>query len=95
MIKKIKLPMKLITRVTFSLFFVPFSLIVKADVTLPKLFQSNMVLQRDKPCNIWGTADNGEVVNISFANKNYSVKTLNEKWEITGTISRWPLPNYN
>jgi sialate O-acetylesterase len=83
MIKKIKLPMKLITRVTFSLFFVPFSLIVKADVTLPKLFQSNMVLQRDKPCNIWGTADNGEVVNISFANKNYSVKTLNEKWEIT------------
>ena len=75
--------MKLITRVTFSLFLIPLSVIVKADVKLPKLFESNMVLQRDKPCNIWGTADNGEVVNISFDNKNYSVKTSNGKWKIT------------
>ena len=31
------------------------------------VFQSNMVLQRDKPLNIWGWADPGEEVTVSFA----------------------------
>ena len=31
------------------------------------LFQSGMVLQRDKPISIWGWADAGEVVTITFA----------------------------
>jgi sialate O-acetylesterase len=31
------------------------------------LFQTNMVLQRDKPVSIWGWADPGEKVTVSFA----------------------------
>jgi sialate O-acetylesterase len=31
------------------------------------IFQSNMVLQRDKPLNIWGWADPGEEIVVSFA----------------------------
>ena len=31
------------------------------------LFQSNMVLQRDKPLKIWGWASPGEQVSVSFA----------------------------
>jgi sialate O-acetylesterase len=31
------------------------------------VFQSNMVLQRDKPLSIWGWADPGEEVTVSFA----------------------------
>ena len=33
------------------------------------LFQSNMVLQRDKPIPIWGWANPGEKVNVSFGGK--------------------------
>ncbi len=57
--------------------------IAKADVRPSSLFQSNMVLQRDKPCNIWGTADNGETVSIVFNNADYNAKTTNGKWKIT------------
>ncbi|MDQ6763806.1 MAG: sialate O-acetylesterase, partial [Bacteroidota bacterium] len=67
----------------FFLFFILSFSIAKANVKLPVLFQSNMVLQRDKPCNIWGTADNGETVSISFNNESYSTKAVNGKWKIT------------
>lgn len=38
----------------------------RAEVTLPKIFSSHMVLQRDMPIHIWGTATPGEQVNVSF-----------------------------
>lgn len=38
----------------------------RANVTLPKVFSSNMVLQRDKPVKIWGWAAKGEKVTIQF-----------------------------
>jgi len=75
--------MKLKTKLAFISFFLTSSFIVKADVKLPVLFQSNMVLQRDKPCNIWGTADNGEAITISFNNANYNATATNGKWKIT------------
>ena len=75
--------MKLKTKLAFISFFLISSFIVKADVKLPVLFQSNMVLQRDKPCNIWGTADNGEAITISFNNANYNATATNGKWKIT------------
>lgn len=33
------------------------------------LFQSNMVLQRDKPVKVWGWAEPGETVTVSFADQ--------------------------
>ena len=38
----------------------------KAAITLPKIFTENMVLQRDKEIKIWGWADKGETVTVSF-----------------------------
>ena len=38
----------------------------KADVTLPKVIDSHMVLQRDRPLPIWGWADPGENVTVKF-----------------------------
>ncbi|BDS08386.1 9-O-acetylesterase [Oceaniferula spumae] len=37
-----------------------------ADVTLPKVITSNMVLQRDAPITIWGWADVGEKVTVTL-----------------------------
>ena len=31
------------------------------------IFQTNMILQRDKPVSVWGWADPGEKVTVSFA----------------------------
>ena len=38
----------------------------RADVTLPKVIGSHMVLQRDRPLPIWGWADPGEEVTVKL-----------------------------
>lgn len=40
---------------------------VGEGLCLHNLFQTNMVLQRDKPIRIWGWADAGETISIAFA----------------------------
>ena len=41
----------------------------RADVKLPELFSDNMVLQRDMPVPLWGTAEPGERVSVSVAGR--------------------------
>lgn len=60
----------------------------QANVHLPVLFQSNMVLQRDKPCNIWGTADDRETVTIIFNHASYTANPVNGKWKITLPVQK-------
>ena len=43
-----------------------------AKVTLPQLFQSGMVLQRGKPVPVWGKANAGELVTVSWQKKQYT-----------------------
>ena len=51
------------------------------------LFQSNMVLQRDKPIPIWGWANPGEEVSVSFGGQIRSDKAsigLEDRiWKVT------------
>lgn len=48
------------------------------------LFQSNMVLQRDKPITIWGWAAPGETVTVSFGNKEQQATADNDRnWRVT------------
>ena len=46
---------------------------VEAKVSLPQLFQSGMVLQRGRPIPVWGTADAGETVAVTFNKKQYTL----------------------
>ena len=46
--------------------------LAEAKVSLPQLFQSGMVLQRGKTIPIWGKADAGELVTVSFNKKQFS-----------------------
>jgi sialate O-acetylesterase len=46
---------------------------VEAKVVLPQLFQSGMVLQRDKPIPLWGKADPQEKVVVRWQKRAYSV----------------------
>jgi len=43
-----------------------------AEVTLPRVICSHMVLQRDMPLSIWGAASPGEKVTVSFRNQQKS-----------------------
>ena len=60
-----------------------FVLATEAKVQLPQLFQSGMVLQRNKPIPVWGKADANEQVTISWNKKQYStVADSNGRWRI-------------
>lgn len=54
---------------------------LSAEVRLPHIFGSDMVLQREKPVNIWGWADTGEKITIAFNDQKVKVKAdKNGKW---------------
>ena len=51
---------------------------------LPALFTDSMILQRDKPISIWGTARPGEKVQVSMAGKTQKTNTGKDgKWQVT------------
>ena len=65
---------------------------VMAQVELPKLVSNGMVLQRDKPANIWGWADAGEKVSVSFAGQTKTTKSGDDgKWMVKeeGLTTNW------
>jgi sialate O-acetylesterase len=54
-----------------------------ADVSLPRLLSDGAVLQREKPLSIWGWADEGEKVSVTFAGKELSTVTKDGRWSVT------------
>ncbi|MBM3335926.1 sialate O-acetylesterase, partial [Candidatus Sumerlaeota bacterium] len=59
------------------------SIRASADVKLPNLISSKMVLQRDVPVTIWGWADEGERVTVSIAGQTHATTAENGKWAVT------------
>jgi sialate O-acetylesterase len=60
------------------------TLSLKAEIKLPALVGSNMVLQRGKPMRIWGSAKPDEAIIISFNNKTARIKAnADGKWNTT------------
>ena len=56
---------------------------VRADVNLPAIFSSNMVLQQRIACPVWGWADAGEEITVSIAGQAKTAKAdANGKWAV-------------
>ena len=56
---------------------------IAEGLSLHNLFQSNMVLQREKPITIWGWAVAGEDVTVSFAGKTQTTKAgADRTWKV-------------
>jgi sialate O-acetylesterase len=56
---------------------------VFAEVTLPRILDNNMVLQRDIPLPVWGWAEPGEEVTVSIADQKCSAKTDSQgRWQL-------------
>ena len=78
------------TRISTLRFIALFLLIalcntVSAEVKLPAIFSSNMVLQQQTNANLWGTATPNATVKVttSWNNKTYSVKADGEgNWKL-------------
>jgi sialate O-acetylesterase len=56
---------------------------LRADVRLPEIFASNMVLQRDMNVPLWGWADSGEKVTVSFEGQSLSAEANTDgRWSV-------------
>lgn len=57
---------------------------ISEGLCLHNLFQSNMVIQRDKPVSIWGWADAGEEVTVTFNGKEQTATASKDRaWKVT------------
>ncbi|MBP7556988.1 MAG: sialate O-acetylesterase [Chitinophagaceae bacterium] len=55
-----------------------------ATVKLPRIFTPHMVLQRNKPVQLWGWADKGEKVTVEWQGKKLSTKTGSDgNWQVS------------
>ena len=56
----------------------------RAEVRLPKVFSSHMVLQQEKPIVVWGWADPNETVTVRLADATQQVKANDQgEWKAT------------
>ena len=61
-----------------------FSATLSASVKLPSIVGDGMVLQRDQALKIWGWADAGESVVVSFRGETYQTTTASTgEWQVT------------
>ena len=57
---------------------------IGAGLCVSNVFQSNMVLQRDKPVSIWGWANAGAEIVVSFGGNDQTVSAANDNtWKVT------------
>lgn len=54
-----------------------------ADIRLPRLISDGAVLQRDKPVVIWGWADDGEAIRVTFAGSELRTQAESGRWSVT------------
>jgi sialate O-acetylesterase len=70
--------------VRFFVTALAFATSAHADVKPAALFQDHAVLQRDKPVPVWGTADAGETVSVTFGTQTLStVAAPDGRWSLT------------
>src|SRR5882724_6962345 len=60
-----------------------FAYAASADIRLPALFSEGMVLQQKVHAPVWGWADEGEEVTVTFREKSVKTKAKGGKWKVT------------
>ncbi|MEO8771098.1 MAG: sialate O-acetylesterase [Ferruginibacter sp.] len=71
-------------KIILSIFISLANIISFAALKLPSIIADNMILQQDKPNNIWGWAMPGAEVHVFFMNKNYtSLANQHGEWKVS------------
>lgn len=74
---------KIIIVLLIETLFVFFVLQSRADVKLPKIFSSNMVLQQGIEIPVWGWAEKGERISVTFNEKTVRTRANNAgEWQV-------------
>ncbi len=68
-----------------------FPALAAADPKVPALFADNMVLQRDVPIPVWGTAEPGEEINVLFEQKTTEGKGAEGKSTTADKEGKWQI----
>jgi sialate O-acetylesterase len=67
-----------------ALLLAPLAALEAGELKLASVFADHMVLQRDKPVIVWGWADAGETVRVSFADQSKSAAAdAGGKWSLS------------
>lgn len=74
-------PLSVLAAFSFAA-LVPFA---RADVKLPALFTDHMVLQQGMSVPVWGWADEGEQVTVTFTGQKHTTRAVGGKWRINLT----------
>jgi len=53
-----------------------------AELSLPPIFANEMILQRDKPVNVWGKSFAGDTVTVTFGDASVQTKVEKEDWSV-------------
>lgn len=70
-------------KLLLSLLTILISISINAQVTLPKIFADNMIVQRNTPIPVWGTAKANEEIEIRFNKQVKKTKAdQNGKWMV-------------
>ena len=57
--------------------------LVTAQVSLPRILSRHMVVERDVPVHVWGNAEPGQAVNVSFRGES--------RRTVTGPLGKWSI----
>jgi len=75
--------MKIVVRLISVILLFCMAVPTNAKILLPRILSANMVLQRDKPINIWGFAQAREQVTVTFAGQTHKAITdLAGNWSV-------------
>src|SRR5436190_10077476 len=76
-------------KIFFSIFVLLLALHSYSNISLPKIFGDNMVLQRNKLIPVWGWADANEKIVVKFNKQTKStIADKNGKWMIKLDIEK-------
>ena len=67
--------MNFFVRCLLVTFWLNAAAVARAEIQMPVIFDHSMVLQRELPVPVWGTADAGEQVTVSFAGQKLTATT--------------------
>ncbi len=65
------------------LFFITLSSKLWAEVSLAPIFSDNMILQRDVPIPVRGSAEDTDTVSVFFNDRELTSPVLNGRWQVT------------
>src|SRR6266404_1277746 len=72
----------------FIAFFVFLRSPLRAEPVLPHLFSDHMVIRRETEIRIWGWADAGEKISVSFgAGSGQAITNADGRWRVTQIFS--------